>query len=325
MTSPILLAVPNVSEGRGCHDRAIGARSSTDDGRAGREPLAQRELDRRPPARRPLRRRPPPLGLHARRRRRARSPMRCSRGAPRPSSAIDVVSRCQRRPASAAQHPHVGALDVAPLVYLDRAHARRGLRRGARRRPTASAEELDVPVFLYGELDRRRPARPHARRAASRRGRRALAARLSAQAGGERCAPTSARPGCTRSAGATLVAAARAARRVQPAAGARPPTLARRTPDRRARPRGWRARPARPARDRRRRSSGGVAQVSMNVERPLELPLAEVVAAPSAEHAPLRAPSSSGLAPRARPRGASRAGFVPLASVGAFDRASCAR
>src|SRR5208282_2007308 len=51
----------------------------------------------------------------------------------------------------AGQHPHVGALDVAPIVYLSDAD------RGA-----ACAEalvladrighELEVPVFLYGEL-----------------------------------------------------------------------------------------------------------------------------------------------------------------------------
>jgi glutamate formiminotransferase len=48
-------------------------------------------------------------------------------------------------------HPHVGALDVAPVVYLDRE------RRGAAcaEALTAAAligDELDLPVFLYGEL-----------------------------------------------------------------------------------------------------------------------------------------------------------------------------
>ena len=43
---------------------------------------------------------------------------------------------------------------------------------------------------------------------------------------------------------------------------------------------------------------GGVPQVSMNVERPFELPLAEVVAA-VARHAPVAAAQLVGLAPRA--------------------------
>jgi glutamate formiminotransferase/glutamate formiminotransferase/formiminotetrahydrofolate cyclodeaminase len=48
-------------------------------------------------------------------------------------------------------HPHVGALDVMPIVYLDEE------RRGAAIAETLTAaaligEELGVPVFLYGEL-----------------------------------------------------------------------------------------------------------------------------------------------------------------------------
>jgi glutamate formiminotransferase/glutamate formiminotransferase/formiminotetrahydrofolate cyclodeaminase len=48
-------------------------------------------------------------------------------------------------------HPHVGALDVMPVVYLDEE------RRGAAIAETLTAaaligEELGVPVFLYGEL-----------------------------------------------------------------------------------------------------------------------------------------------------------------------------
>src|SRR3954468_23272670 len=48
-------------------------------------------------------------------------------------------------------HPHVGALDVMPVVYLD------GERRGAAAAEVLTAaafigEDLGVPVFLYGEL-----------------------------------------------------------------------------------------------------------------------------------------------------------------------------
>ncbi|MBA2629853.1 MAG: glutamate formiminotransferase [Thermoleophilaceae bacterium] len=63
-------------------------------------------------------------------------------------------------------HPHVGALDVMPVVYLDEAS------RGAAcaEALTAAAlvgEELELPVFLYGEL----ATRPeHTERASIRRG-----------------------------------------------------------------------------------------------------------------------------------------------------------
>jgi glutamate formiminotransferase/glutamate formiminotransferase/formiminotetrahydrofolate cyclodeaminase len=63
-------------------------------------------------------------------------------------------------------HPHVGALDVMPIVYLDEE------RRGAAIAETLAAagligEELGVPVFLYGEL----ATRPeHAERAWIRKG-----------------------------------------------------------------------------------------------------------------------------------------------------------
>jgi glutamate formiminotransferase / 5-formyltetrahydrofolate cyclo-ligase len=63
-------------------------------------------------------------------------------------------------------HPHVGALDVMPVVYLD--DERRGA--ACAEALTAAAlvgEELEVPVFLYGEL----ATRPeHTERAAIRRG-----------------------------------------------------------------------------------------------------------------------------------------------------------
>ena len=63
-------------------------------------------------------------------------------------------------------HPHVGALDVMPVVYLDEE------RRGAAIAETLTAagligDELGVPVFLYGEL----ATRPeHEERAWIRRG-----------------------------------------------------------------------------------------------------------------------------------------------------------
>jgi glutamate formiminotransferase/glutamate formiminotransferase/formiminotetrahydrofolate cyclodeaminase len=63
-------------------------------------------------------------------------------------------------------HPHVGALDVMPVVYLD--EERRGA--ACAEALTAAAlvgDELGVPVFLYGEL----ATRPeHVERASIRRG-----------------------------------------------------------------------------------------------------------------------------------------------------------
>jgi glutamate formiminotransferase/glutamate formiminotransferase/formiminotetrahydrofolate cyclodeaminase len=48
-------------------------------------------------------------------------------------------------------HPHVGALDVMPVVYLD--EARRGPACAAALTAAALVgEELELPVFLYGEL-----------------------------------------------------------------------------------------------------------------------------------------------------------------------------
>ncbi len=68
--------------------------------------------------------------------------------------------------ASPGIHPHVGALDVMPVVYIENE-----LRGAACAEALVAAalvgEELQVPVFLYGEL----ATRPeHAERAALRRG-----------------------------------------------------------------------------------------------------------------------------------------------------------
>ncbi len=57
----------------------------------------------------------------------------------------------ERRGARRGEHPHVGAVDVVPVVYLDP-----GLRGAACAEALVAAEEiggqLGVPVFLYGEL-----------------------------------------------------------------------------------------------------------------------------------------------------------------------------
>ncbi len=102
-----------------------------------------------------------------------------------------------RDPAEVGQHPHVGAVDVIPLVYLDTAQ------RGA---ACAEAlvvahevgEGLGVPVFLYGEL-----AQGRTRAELRRGGVRGLAERL----GVGELRPDFGPPRLHSTAGATLVAA----------------------------------------------------------------------------------------------------------------------
>jgi glutamate formiminotransferase len=211
---------------------------------------------------------------------------------------IDVVARAASPDqAAAGQHPHVGAIDVAPVVYLDPAT------RGA-----ACAEalvladrigaELDVPVFLYGELSGEDSQSAMTRAQLRRGGIVGLAARLAASmtAGEERVAPDFGPLEMHPSAGATLVAA-------------RPPLVA------------FNLQLAPPAslEDARRIAAlirqhgtaglpgvraigielaGCIAQVSINVERPFDVSLATVVAAVSA-HAKVTSAELVGLAPAA--------------------------
>ncbi len=211
--------------------------------------------------------------------------------------AAEAVERIDlTRPGRTGQHPHVGVVDVAPVVYL-----------GAQDRGAACADalvlaerlgtELGIPVFLYGELtqDADTPARTRAE--LRRGGPAALAKRLAAptdesQALRADFGPQQIDP----KRGATLVAA-------------RPPLVA------------FNVELAPPARveDARRIAAlvretgehglpglkaigvelrGGTAQVSMNVERPYDLPLAEVVRV-LAIHAPLARAELVGLAPAA--------------------------
>jgi glutamate formiminotransferase/glutamate formiminotransferase/formiminotetrahydrofolate cyclodeaminase len=200
-------------------------------------------------------------------------------------------------------HPHVGALDVAPIVYLD-VQTRGAACAEALVVADRIGEELEVPVFLYGEL-----ADGRARAELRRGGARGLAERIDS---GE-LTPDFGPPSGTRypRAGATLVAA-------------REPLVA------------FNLELARPAdvRDARRiaglvREGGaegiegvraigvevgdGGAQVSMNVERPLEVPLARVVAAVRG-HAPIARAELVGLAPRA-----ALAGFPEDVPMPGFD------
>jgi glutamate formiminotransferase / 5-formyltetrahydrofolate cyclo-ligase len=194
------------------------------------------------------------------------------------------------------QHPHVGVLDVAPIVYVDQAD------RGA-----ACAEallladrlgdELGIPVFLYGELTAS-AGRPARTRAELRRGGLAgLTARVGARAEVDHpLSPDFGPREIDPRVGVTLVAA-------------RPPLVA------------FNLELAPPARieDARRIAalireggeeglpglraigielSGARPQVSMNVERPLDVSLAEVAAAVQ-RHANLVQAELVGLAPAA--------------------------
>jgi glutamate formiminotransferase / 5-formyltetrahydrofolate cyclo-ligase len=210
-------------------------------------------------------------------------------GAAEAVRSIDVVSRFTADPTERGAHPHVGALDVVPLVYFDE-----------RDRGAACAEalvvgdrlagELEVPVFIYGELAGELPGRT---RAELRRGGVAgLAQRLAAGEVSPDFGPSQLHP----SAGAVLVAAREplVAFNLQLRA---PATV----DDARlvaslVREGGARGLPG--VRAIGIALGGGVVQVSMNIERPLELPLVEVVKAVD-ELAPVAGGELVGLAPRA--------------------------
>ncbi|HEV3046375.1 MAG TPA: hypothetical protein VGY13_03350 [Solirubrobacteraceae bacterium] len=227
---------------------------------------------------------------------------------------IDVVARAGGPAEGIGQHPHVGAVDVAPIVHLDPAD------RGA-----ACAEalvladmlgaQLGLPVFLYGELTAGEGTPARTRAQLRRGGLAGLAARMAGagQPAERPLAPDFGPPRMHPSAGATLVAA-------------RPPLVA------------FNLQLAPPAGIEQARAiaaqireggehglpglraigvalDGGLAQVSMNVERPGELPLARVVAAVR-ERAPLHSAELVGLAPAA-----AFAGFPGDLPIPGFDPA----
>jgi glutamate formiminotransferase len=229
---------------------------------------------------------------------------------------IDVVA--QDAGAAPGRHPHVGAVDVVPVVYLDDSA------RGAACAEALVVAELigtvlDVPVLLYGELSvgdstagTDADAAPRTRAELRRGGVTGLAERLAAGAVRPDFGPVRSHP----SAGATLV-------------GARPPLVA------------FNLQLAAPATVEQARAiaalvreggddglpgvraigvelAGGVGQVSMNVERPFEVPLAAAVAA-VARHAPPASAELVGLAPRAAlegfPQDLEMPGFDPARHI----------
>ncbi|MEA2411513.1 MAG: glutamate formiminotransferase / 5-formyltetrahydrofolate cyclo-ligase [Thermoleophilaceae bacterium] len=124
---PILMAVPNVSEGR---DRATIAAIG-----AAFAPARLLDTHSDPDHGRSV------FTLAARQGELARALVNGARAA---LERVDLTRH-------SGDHPHVGAVDVAPVVYLD--EARRGA--ACAEALTAGAlmgDELGLPVFLYGEL-----------------------------------------------------------------------------------------------------------------------------------------------------------------------------
>jgi glutamate formiminotransferase / 5-formyltetrahydrofolate cyclo-ligase len=214
-------------------------------------------------------------------------------GARQAVALVDVLADTGR---PRGQHPHVGALDVAPIVYLDEA-ARGAAIAEALVLADMIGEELSVPVFLYGDLantDRRSASTRAQLRAGGVAG---LARRVDSGELRPDFGPASLHP----SAGATLVAAREplVAFNLQLAP---PATLA----DARAiasliREGGSEGLPGVRAIGVELAGTGGsppVAQVSTNVERPLELPLAAVLGQVRA-HLPVVGAELVGLAPEA--------------------------
>jgi glutamate formiminotransferase/glutamate formiminotransferase/formiminotetrahydrofolate cyclodeaminase len=223
-------------------------------------------------------------------------------GAAAATEQIDVMSGPHPR----GEHPHVGAVDVIPLVYLS-PETRGAACAEALLVADRIGQELRVPVFLYGDLAGGRT------RAELRRGG-PLALRERMRAG--ELSPDFGPPQMHPTAGATLVAAR------EPLVAfnlelAPPATVedARRIAAL-IREGGAEGRPGlRAIGVALTRPQGSVAQVSMNVERPLELPLREVVQAVR-RHADVTAAELVGLAPRAALRG-----FPAEVALGAFDPA----
>ncbi len=286
MTPPILLAVPNVSEGRDLRTvSAIGDALAGDGGARLLDTHSDPDHHRSVFT---LCGRPGGLAdaLLA--------------GARIAVERIDVMNARAGDRLLRGEHPHVGALDVAPIVYLD------SLARGAACAEALVladrvAEELGVPVFLYGELTADDHESVRSRAELRRGGVAGMAQRMAAAGGADDglradFGPSRLHP----TAGATLVAAREplVAFNVQLAA---PATLE----DARSiaaliREGGAEGLPGLRAMGV--QLGGDVAQVSMNIERPLDVSLAATVEAVR-RHAPVDGAELVGLAPRAAMEG----------------------
>jgi len=286
MTAPVLLAVPNVSEGRDGHAVAAIGRAFEGAGAARlldvhRDPDHHRSVYT-------LAGRPGSLSGAL------------LEGARAATESIDLARH-------EGAHPHVGAVDVVPVVHLSPDD------RGA-----ACAEalvvadligrELEIPVFMYGEL-----AGGRTRAELRRGGSSALAQRIASGELRPDFGPARPHP----SAGAALVAA-------------RPPLVAFNLlleppagiDDARAvaaalRQGGDEGLEGVRAIGLELASRGGAAQVSFNVEDPSAVPLAAIVEA-TRRHAPVAEAELVGLAPRA-----AFEDFPSDLAIPGFDPARC--
>jgi len=185
-------------------------------------------------------------------------------------------------------HPHVGALDVAPVVHLDRA-TRGAACAEALVAADLIATELAIPVFLYGALAGGRTRAELRRGGAGELARRMRAGELEPDFGPPAPHPT---------AGATLVAARPPliAFNVELAAPAtKTDAMGIAAGIREGGPAGL---PGVRAIGLELAARGGVPQVSLNVEDHERTSLADVVAA-IARHAPIAEAELVGLAPEA--------------------------
>jgi glutamate formiminotransferase / 5-formyltetrahydrofolate cyclo-ligase len=205
-----------------------------------------------------------------------------------------------REAAEIGQHPHVGALDVAPIVYLD-THAR-GAACAEALVAAFEIGRLGVPVFLYGELAQGRTRAQLRKGGVAGMARRLGSGEIRADFGPQRIHPT---------AGATLVGAREplVAFNLELAAPASLPDARRIAATiREGGPEGLEGVRAIGVGLR-----GSVAQVSMNVERPLETPLCAVLEAVR-KHAEVGCAEIVGLVPRG-----ALEGFPPDVPIRGFD------
>ncbi|HTQ69782.1 MAG TPA: hypothetical protein VMI13_13920 [Solirubrobacteraceae bacterium] len=290
-----LLGVPNFSEGRDpavieALERALGGPGGADPDEDGEASTPARLLDAHSDGdhnRSVFTLAAPPRGL-------ADAVLRAAAVA---VEEIDVMGPVGEGHPDAGQHPHVGALDVAPVVYPDAA-LRGEACAEALVLADRIAQELGVPVFLYGELTASAGRAPRTRAELRGGGVAGLACRLGDSGAG--LVPDFGPLRLHRTAGATLVAAREPLVAfnllLAPDAGI---DLARSV--------------AASIREGGEHGIPGVraigvvledrgAQVSLNVERPLEVPLGEVVAAVRRQ-APVASAELVGLAPRAAMEG----------------------
>jgi len=225
---------------------------------------------------------------------------------------IDVMGGCSGDGAQRGEHPHVGALDVAPIVYLD-AHSRGAACAEALVLADRIGEQLEVPVFLYGELTADAHRSITTRAELRRGGVAGMAARIAAAggSGGARrpdFGPARMHP----TAGATLVAAREplVAFNVQLA----PPATVEQARAIAALLREGGAEGLPGVRAIGVQLGGALAQVSMNIERPLDVSLAAALEAVG-RHARVDGAELVGLAPRAAlegfPEDVALSGFDP--------------